>query len=87
MSRADERGRRRPIVEAFGLDWSAQMQRIRRHPVLSKGVVVMTTPSGGGDQDRIGLRLTRSDFYLATVRPTNPAPRAPDTASLRYPSI
>jgi hypothetical protein len=32
----------RPIVEAMGLDWQAQLQRIKRHPVLAQGVVIVS---------------------------------------------
>ncbi|MEI6419547.1 MAG: phage antirepressor N-terminal domain-containing protein [Sphingomonadales bacterium] len=39
----------RPIVEAMGLDWSAQTRRLRRDQVLSEGVAIMATPSGYGD--------------------------------------
>lgn len=38
----------RPIVEALGLDWSAQLQRIKRDPVLSeeiKTISVVITPT------------------------------------------
>lgn len=40
----------KPIVEAIGLDWRSQLQRIKRHPVLSEGVAMITTPSQGGEQ-------------------------------------
>ena len=42
----------RPIVENIGLDWAAQYSRIKRHPVLSTSVVVMTTQMPGDDQQR-----------------------------------
>lgn len=42
----------RPIVSAIGLDWAAQFSRIKRHPVLSTSVVVMTTQMPGDDQAR-----------------------------------
>lgn len=34
----------RPIVEAMGLDWSAQLKRVKRDPILSEGVAMMATP-------------------------------------------
>lgn len=42
----------RPIVENIGLDWAAQLQRIKRHPVLNTSVVVITTQMEGDDQNR-----------------------------------
>lgn len=42
----------KPIVENMGLDWRAQRQRILRHPVMSKGVVMITTQMSGDDQSR-----------------------------------
>lgn len=42
----------RPIVENIGLDWAAQYSRIKRHPVLSTSVVVITTQMPGDDQQR-----------------------------------
>jgi hypothetical protein len=48
----------RPIVEAMGLDWSGQLQRLKRDPILSEGVVIMPTPFGrGGAQDAACLKL------------------------------
>ncbi len=38
----------RPIVEALGLDWSGQLQRIKRDPVLSEEITtisVVITPT------------------------------------------
>ena len=42
----------RPIVENIGLDWAAQYSRIKRHPVMSATVVMMTTQMPGDDQRR-----------------------------------
>lgn len=64
----------KPIVIGMGLDWSAQLRKIKRNPVLTKGMAVMATPSDGGDQEGIGLPLTRLNFWLATVS----AHRVPD---------
>ena len=47
----------RPICDALMLDWTAQLQRIKRHPVLSEGVVIITTPSEGGAQATTCLLL------------------------------
>lgn len=42
----------RPIVDAIGLDWDAQRQRIKRHPVLSTCAVVITVQLPGDIQRR-----------------------------------
>lgn len=39
----------KPICENIGLDWSAQLQKIKRNPVLSKVMVMITTTSLGED--------------------------------------
>lgn len=54
----------RPIVEAMGLDWQAQLQRIKRHPVLAQGVVMITTPSDGGTQETNCLPLKLLNGWL-----------------------
>lgn len=61
----------RPICELLGIDWSSQLQRLRRDAVLSteiKGVVVITTPSdssvGGGPQEMISLPLDYLNGWL-----------------------
>lgn len=45
------------ITENIGLDWRAQRKRIMRNHILSKGVVMITTPSNGGEQDTLALPL------------------------------
>lgn len=73
----------KPLFEGAGVDWSAQRKRILRHPVLSKGVVTMATPSDGGPQDALFLPLDRVDFALATVHPDRVKdPRARDNLIL-----
>ena len=57
----------RPIVEDMGLDWSAQLKKIKNHPILSKGVVFIATPSSGGTQETACLSIRRLPFYLATL--------------------
>ncbi len=48
----------KPIVEAMGLNWSGQEQRVKRDPILSEGICVMHIPFGrGGGQNTICLRL------------------------------
>ncbi|MEN2424712.1 phage antirepressor N-terminal domain-containing protein [Chromobacterium vaccinii] len=56
----------KPVVEALGLDWSAQYRRVQRCPVLSKGVAMMATTGGDGKQYKMQcLPLGRTGFFLA----------------------
>jgi len=57
----------RPIVENIGLDWKSQYARINRNLVMSKGVVMMTIPSGGGDQETLCLPLDLLNGWLFGV--------------------
>lgn len=57
----------RPIVDNMGLDWPSQRKRLLRDPVLSQGVVMMTTPSEGGTQNTLCLRLDLLPGWLATI--------------------
>ncbi len=58
----------RPIVEAMGLGWSSQLKRVRRDPVLSKGVVMMTIPfNRGGPQEYVCLRLDLVHGWLFRI--------------------
>lgn len=57
----------KPICENIGLDWDAQRQRIRRHPVLNQGAVVITVPSAGGDQQTACLPLDMLNGWLFSV--------------------
>ncbi|SFK44921.1 P22_AR N-terminal domain-containing protein [Azotobacter beijerinckii] len=47
----------RPICEAIGISWQSQYNRIQRNQVLKEGVVVMNTPSAGGEQETTCLPL------------------------------
>jgi hypothetical protein len=38
----------KPIVENIGMDWAAQFSRIKRHPVLSSTIVMMTMVAEDG---------------------------------------
>lgn len=42
----------KPIAETTGLDWSSQFQRIKRDPVLSTCMVIITMQMPGDDQKR-----------------------------------
>lgn len=58
----------KPLVEAMGLAWNAQLERIKRDEVLYEGMRVMRIPSvRGGDQDTVTLRLDRLHGWLFTI--------------------
>ncbi|MBR9765922.1 MAG: phage P22, antirepressor protein [Rhodobacteraceae bacterium] len=58
----------RPIVEAMGMDWSGQLQRVKRDPILSEGVGIMPTPFGrGGDQEAVCIKLDLLNGWLFTI--------------------
>lgn len=57
----------KPIVENIGLNWDAQRQRIKRHPVLSGGAVVITVPSSSGDQETTFLPVDMLNGWLFGV--------------------
>ena len=57
----------KPICENIGLDWNSQKKRINRNAVLSKGKVMMTSPSNGGDQEYIALPLGMLNGWLMGV--------------------
>jgi len=54
----------RPICDAIGLDWEGQRQRIRRHPVLSKGACMIKAPSKSGIQKFLTLPLNKLNGWL-----------------------
>lgn len=54
----------RSICEALSVDFQSQRHRIKRHPVLEQGVVVMTTPSPGGPQQTVLLPLDLLNGWL-----------------------
>ncbi|WP_172424287.1 phage antirepressor N-terminal domain-containing protein [Vandammella animalimorsus] len=54
----------RPVCDAIGLDWQAQLQRIKRNPVLAEGVCITTTPSQGGPQQTTCLPLNMLNGWL-----------------------
>jgi len=54
----------KPICDALTVNWPGQYLRIQRHPVLSKGVVVMQIPSAGGTQETICLPLNLLNGWL-----------------------
>lgn len=58
----------RPIVEALGLSWSAQLQRIKRDAVLDENCVVMNTVAEDGkDREMVGIREHMFHGWLFTI--------------------
>lgn len=47
----------KPISDVLGLDWSAQLKRTKRDPVLAEGMAVMAIPTPGGAQETVCLAL------------------------------
>lgn len=57
----------KPIVEALGLSWVGQLQRIKRDDVLSEGMCVTHIPSEGGEQEATILPLELFHGWLFTI--------------------
>ncbi|HAF94049.1 MAG TPA: hypothetical protein DCG67_20105 [Pseudomonas sp.] len=57
----------RPICEGIGLNWKSQLDRIKRDEVLSQGVVMMATPSAGGEQMTACLPIELLNGWLFGV--------------------
>ena len=69
----------RAICEAIGIDADAQFKRIKRHPVLEQGTVVMTVPSIGGDQKTLALRLDMLNGWLFGISAARVKPELRET--------
>ena len=54
----------KPICENIGLAWNAQYERIKRDEVLSQGMVIITTPSNGGEQQTLCLPIQYLNGWL-----------------------
>lgn len=58
----------KPIVDAIGVDWNGQYQRVKRDPILSEGMCVMHVPFGrAGGQETVCLRLDLVNGWLFTI--------------------
>lgn len=58
----------KPLVEAMGLAWNGQLERIKRNAVLLEGMRMERIPSPrGGNQETAVLRLDRLHGWLFTV--------------------
>lgn len=58
----------KPMTEQLGLSWAGQLERVKRHPVLSQGIRVTLIPSHGGMQESTCLTLEMVPGYLATIQ-------------------
>lgn len=59
----------KPITESLGLTWHGQFERIKRHPVISKGIRLTRIPSAGGMQEVVALHLEQFHGWLLTLSP------------------
>jgi hypothetical protein len=57
----------RPICEAVGVDWSAQLKRVKGDPVLAEAVAVIATPFGRHGQEETCLRLEFVNGWLMGI--------------------
>ena len=69
----------KPICEAIGLGWQSQYNRIQRNQVLREGVVIMNTPSAGGEQETTCLPLDYLNGWLFGVDASRVRPEIRDT--------
>lgn len=78
----------KPITEAIGLQWEAQLKRIKRHPVMSKGMSMMDIPEtirvhnghgdGGGTQKAVTLPLKMLNGWLFGIDTNRVKPECRD---------
>lgn len=72
----------RPIVEALGLDWSAQYRRLMRDDVLAGSVAMMATVTDAGQRDAICLPLHLLNGWLFGVDAARVRPEIRDKITL-----
>lgn len=58
----------KPICDNIGLDWTAQAQRIKRDEVLAQGMVIITIPSKGGEQQMLCLPIEYLNGWLFGIK-------------------
>lgn len=57
----------KPISDRLGLAWHGQFERLKRDPILAEGIRVIRTPSPGGPQETVCLRLDLIHGWLFTI--------------------
>lgn len=62
------------IVENLEVDWKSQYDKIKTHPVMSKGMGIIPIPSQGGIQDTFCLKLNFLNGWLLTIDPRKVRP-------------
>ena len=62
------------ICANLGLDWSSQLKRIQRDEILSEGLVKMTIPSTGGNQEMVCLPLEYLNGWLFGIEGSRVSP-------------
>lgn len=67
----------RPVVDGMGLDWASQYRKFMDDGARW-GVVMMTTPSQGGEQTALCLPLRKLTGWLMTLQPSRMAPEVAD---------
>ena len=59
----------KPICQALGLDWSAQLQRIKRDPLFESVMVIITTTGSDGKRyDMVTMMLEYFPMWLAKIQ-------------------
>lgn len=58
----------RPMVEHFGMDWSAQFRRLKRDELFRDRLSVVTMATVQGPRDFIGLDVDALPMWLATIQ-------------------
>ena len=69
----------KPICENIGLTWEPQVLRIKRDEVLSQGMIVMITPTNGGNQNMICLPIEYLNGWLFGIDINRCKPEIRDT--------
>lgn len=59
----------RPMVEGIGLDWKSQYRKLSANQ-RRWGMVMMTTPSAGGNQDASCIPLRKLAGWLSSLEPS-----------------
>lgn len=68
----------KPICERFGLDWKSQHRKLSANE-MRWGMVMMTIPSVGGEQETCCIPVTKVFGWLATISPSKVKPEVRDS--------
>lgn len=63
----------KPIVENMGLDWGTQYRKLNDNKERW-GIVIMTIPSDGGEQETICMPVRKLPAWLASINPKKVKP-------------